>query len=345
MSAYPHALKLLLLGQDLDDETVDQLLEELLGGAMGPGRSAAVLTALAAKGENAFEIAAFAKALRLRSRPVRHAGLLFDPSGVGSSGLTTLNVSTLVAFVLAAAGVRVAKLAHRANTGACGSLDVLDHLGVHTDLTGPQIERLLGTSPLAFLDARVHHPQLLPLATLRKSLGFRTILDLVAPLTNPASPTHQLVGVPDARLGPLLVQALRRLGVKRAMVVAGEEGLDEVSLSTGTRYFELFDNGTTDEGLMLPEDFGLKRVPFGQVAGGSVARNAEAFLAVVRGEDQGPRRDLILLNAGAALYVAGRVGDIEEGVDRARELLKRGDVHKLFLRYRTEVAALKDGGD
>jgi|JI10StandDraft_1071094.scaffolds.fasta_scaffold168151_3 anthranilate phosphoribosyltransferase len=343
MSHYAPALKHLLIGQDLDEDTAGHLLEELLGGALGPGRSAAALTALAAKGENAIEIAAFAQAIRRHARSVRATGLVFDSSGTGGSGLTTLNVSTLVAFTCAAAGVRVAKLSHRANSGACGSLDVLEHLGVHTDLTSAQIERLLGELGVAILDARVHHPQLLPLATLRKSLGFRTILDLVAPLCNPAGPTHQLIGVPDQRLGPLMIGALRRMGVKRAMVVAGEEGMDEISMATGTRYWELYDNGTTDEGLMLPEDFGLKRAPFGQMAGGTVARNAEGFLALLRGEDVGPRRDLVLLNAGAALYVAGRAGDIEEGVDKARELIKRGEVQRLFLRYRSQTAALSEG--
>jgi len=341
VSNYAVAMNTLLAGQDLESEAAELLFEALAGGALGPARSAAVLTALAAKGETAIEVAAFAAAARREALPVKARGPLLDVSSTGGSGQSRLNVSTFVAFVCAAAGVRVAKLGHRAGSGSCGSLDVLEQLGVHTGLAPDQVESLLGTGALAIMDARVHHPALAPLNTVRKSLGFRTVFDLVAPLSNPAAPAAQLIGVPDARFGPLVIGALRRLGVKRAMVVAGDDGLDEISLATATRYWELWDNGSGADGLMLPEDFGLKRAPISQTTGGGAHLNAERFLGLLRGEDKGPRRDLMLFNAGAALYVAGRVGDIEDGVDCARDLLQKGEVYRLFLQYRTATAAFR----
>ena len=340
MSVYALAMKRLLGGGDLDADTAEDLLEALLDGALGPARTAAVLTALAAKGETAVEVAGFAEALRRHALPVKARGPLLDTCGTGGSGLATLNTSTLSALICAAAGVRVAKHGNRASSGACGSMDVLEHLGVPIDLTPEQGQSLLGSGPLAFLNARVHHPALGPLGAIRKSLGFRTVFNLLGPLCNPARPAFQIIGVPDARFGPLLITALRRLGTKRAMVVAGEDGLDEISLATGTRYWELFDDGSTADGLMLPEDFGLKRAPFSQTADGGVHQNAERFLALLRGEDTGPRRDHTILNAGAALYVAGRAGDIEDGADLARDLLAKGEAYRVFLHYRSSAAAL-----
>ncbi|MEZ4468553.1 MAG: anthranilate phosphoribosyltransferase, partial [bacterium] len=231
MSVYPQAMKSLLAGQDLDGDTAELLLESMLDGALGPTRTAAVLTALAAKGETALEVASFAEALRRHALPLRARGPLLDTCGTGGSGLATLNTSTLSALICAAAGVRVAKHGNRASSGACGSMDVLEHLGIAIDLSPEQGEALLATGPLAFLNARIHHPALGPLGAIRKGLGFRTVFNLLGPLCNPARPDHQIIGVPDARFGPLLVAALRRLGTKRAMIVAGEDGLDEISLA------------------------------------------------------------------------------------------------------------------
>ena len=340
MTAYASVMHRLLGGHDLTRSDAEDCMEMLLVGKLGPVRCAAVLTALASKGLSVPEVIGFASTMRRHAHLVNHPGRLLDTCGTGGSGLPTLNTSTLAALICAAGGVKVAKHGNRASSGKCGSMDVLEHLGVNIDLEPAQAQALLLRSKIVFLNARRHHPALGPLGAIRQALGFRTVFNLLGPICNPASPTHQLIGVSDPLYAPLMLKALRELGTQRAMVVHGEDGLDEISLAGRTRFWELNDDGSIYDGVIVPEDYRLKRAPFAKTAGGAVHTNAERFLALLQGEEHGPARDHTLLNAGAALYVAGKVGDIETGIDRAQQQLDSGNAYRMYMAYKVNSKAM-----
>lgn len=340
MSAFVGLMHRLLGGHDLSRSDAEDCMEMLLAGQLGPIRSGSLLTALAAKGVTDREVTGFATTMRRHAHLVHHPKRVLDTCGTGGSGLPTLNTSTLCALICAAAGVKVAKHGNRASSGKCGSMDVLEHLGVNIDIEPAQAQALLTRSEVVFLNARRHHPALGPLGPVRKALGFRTVFNLLGPICNPATPTHQLIGVSDPAYAPLMLKALRELGTQRAMVVHGEDGLDEISLAGGTRYWELLDDGKIYDGLIVPEDYGLKRAPFGATAGGGVAANAQRFLDLLQGEEHGPARDHTLLNAGAALYIAGKAGDIESGIAKATRAIDSGNAYRIFLAYKAASQAL-----
>lgn len=334
MTAYTDAIPALLTGASLESGTASRLMGELLDGALDPAQVAAVLTALATRPPDADELAAFALQMRARALTIEPGGPVIDTCGTGGSGLPTVNTSTLVAFITAAAGARVAKHGNRAASGRCGSMDVLERLGVDIELTPARAESILRAQGIVLMFAPRHHPALGPVGPVRRSLAFRTVFNLLGPLCNPAGATRQLLGVSDASLGTVMVHALRTLGGERAVVVSGHGGLDELSLTGPSRRWDLAD-GVVTESVIRPEDVGLERAPFEAVAGGEPDENVGHFEAILRGTELGPRADHTALNAGAALEVAGVVADLSEGVDRAREILRNGAAWEKFEAYRS----------
>lgn len=334
MSVYASQIHHLLAGAALDAPTTEALMGEVLDGALEATQVAAVLTALAAKGVTAPELAGCAAAMRARLRPVRASGPVLDTCGTGGSRLPTMNTSTLAAFVVASDGVRVAKHGNRKSSGKCGSLDVLEHLGVQVALEPEQAERLLEQGPFVFLDARRHHPALGPLGPVRRALGFPTVFNLLGPICNPAGATRQVLGVSDRERAPLMAQALLELGTERALVVSGADRLDEISLCGPTTVHELDGSGEIRARTIDARTFGLAQHSFEAIAGGELEENARRFMEVLSGRDRGPRHLHTAVNAGAALFVAGRADDLRAGFERASALLERGAPAETFARYR-----------
>ena len=338
---YRAAIGALVAGQDLDDGDAERVMRQLLEGSLEQAQIAALLTALAAKGESATELSAFARVLRTHMLPIEAPPNAIDPCGTGGSGLPTVNTSTLCAFVLAACGVPVAKHGNRASSGQCGSMDVLEAMGVHIELTPQAAERVLREHGIVFMYARRHHPALGQVTPVRRALGFRTAFNFLGPICNPASVPYQVLGVSAADRAPLLAQALARLGTRRAMVVHGEDGLDELTLTGESTVWELED-GAVRSYTVAPEQVGVARVTFEAIAGGGCARNVALATAVLRGEADAARTAHTALNAAAGLIVTGLYADWRSAYDRANEVLRSGAAWTCFERYRDATRAERD---
>jgi anthranilate phosphoribosyltransferase len=309
-------------GGGLTDEEAAAAFEAIMDGRVAPAPLAAFLVALRMRGETVPEIAAFARVMRARATRVRcGARVILDTCGTGGDGAGTFNISTLAAFVVAAAGVVVAKHGNRSVSSRCGSADLLEGLGIKVDVPVAVVERCLEEVGIGFLYAPALHEAMRHAGPVRRELGVRTVFNLLGPLINPAGARHQLLGVYDpARLGPV-AEVLRALGSERAMVVHGA-GLDEITLHAATRFAELRD-GRVILGSLEPEDAGLARASLEDLAGGDVRRNVDIARAVLAGE-RGPRRDVVLINAAAALMVAGRAADLRQGVALAAGAIDTG---------------------
>lgn len=322
MSGIREALDHLVLGTDLSRELATVVMDELLAGELTPAQIGGLLLGLRIKGESAEEIAAFAGALRKVCHTIPAPEGTVDTCGTGGDGVGTFNISTTAAFVVAGAGVPVAKHGNRFSSGKCGSADVLEQLGIPINLTPAESTRNLREIGIAFLFAPNHHPAMAKVATHRRELGVRTIFNLLGPLLNPAGAPYQLLGVSSPVLLPKMAQALSILGSKRAVVMIGDDGLDEVTLTDRTQAILVADGKITPFDI-IPEDYGFERCSLEQLRGGSTEENAHTTLGILQGET-GPKRDIVLLNAGVALYAAERVKDINEGVLMARESLDSG---------------------
>lgn len=288
-----------------------------------PVQVAAFLTALRARGETAEELLGFALALRELAEPFQAPeGIVLDTCGTGGDHSGTFNISTAVAFVVAGAGVRVAKHGNRSITSRCGSADVLQELGVRIDCPKEIMEEALREIGICFLFAPQYHKAMRAVAEIRRELGFRTIFNMLGPLLNPARASHQLIGVFCDSCVRMHAEALQRLGSKRALVVHGADGLDEISTCAATHAAELI-NGEIREFELTPEEFGFQRCKLEDLHGGSAAENAAAILRIFDGE-VGPKTDIVLLNAGAALYIAERAESISEGIELARQVIREG---------------------
>lgn len=332
-------LKRLLAGELLTAGEATALMDEAMTGRMGQASLGAALAAWQLRGATATEIAGAARAMRTHMVPVvsSRSERAVDTCGTGGDGSGSFNISTAAALVTAACGVPVAKHGNRAASSLCGSADVLQALGVQLELE-PEIQgRLLDEVGLAFLFAPRHHPAMRHAVPVRKELGVRTIFNLLGPLTNPAGVKHQLLGVYEPRLCPLLAGALNELGASRAWVVHGHGGLDEVALTGPTQITELAD-GRLRNHVLSPEDLGLERCGVKELAGGDAAENAELLRKIFDGE-AGPRTDAVLLNAGCALLVAGGADHPKEGVARARAAVNDGRARRLLAEF---VAATND---
>jgi len=322
MSRISEALEQLAIGKDLSEELATGIMNDLLEGSLTPAQIGGLLFGLRMKGESSEEIAAFAKTLRVLSQQVSAPDGAVDTCGTGGDGTGTFNISTTAAFVVAGAGVPVAKHGNRFASGKCGSADVLEQLGVPINQTPQESTRCLHEVGMAFLFAPLYHPAIGKVATHRRELGIRTIFNLLGPLLNPASAPYQLLGVSSPKLLVKMAEALKLLDNKRALVVVGDDGLDEVTL-TGRTHAILVDQGVLKPFELFPEDYGFKRCSLDSLRGGNPVENARLTQGILQGES-GPKRDIVLLNAGIAIYVANRAETIQEGIELARYSLDSG---------------------
>jgi anthranilate phosphoribosyltransferase len=309
-------------GDHLTADHASAVLAEIMEGRTDPVQTGAFLIALRAKGETVPELVGLTRTMRnLASHVHVERAELVDTAGTGG-GPSTFNVSTTAALVAAGAGCAVAKHGNRSNTSKCGSADLLEALGVNIDLGPDAVARCIEEIGFGFMFAPRHHAAMAHVVPVRKELGVRTIFNFLGPLTNPAGADRQLLGVSDRHYQETIAEALVALGSERAMIVAAEDGLDELSLSARTRVIEVADGGTS-EWFVEPGQFGLDEAALDEVAGGTPEENAAASRAVLEGEN-GPRRDLVLLNAGAAIYVGGQAENLEDGVAKAAAAVDSG---------------------
>lgn len=309
--------------QPMSDEEIESAAEEMMSGNASIVQMAAFLTALHIRGEDADQIAGFARVLRHKAVPFhRRPGTVLDTCGTGGDHSGTFNISTASAFVAAGAGVRVAKHGNRSMTSKCGSADVLTELGISIDCQPAVMERALDEAGICFLFAQQYHHSMKHVGPVRRELGFRTIFNLLGPLLNPAQASHQLIGVFRRDLTVIHARVLARLGTKRALVVHGSDGLDEIT-TTGPSWVAEVNDGWVRSFEISPEEFAIAKGQPGDLAGGEPPQNAEIIRGILNGE-QGPRTDIVLLNAGAAIYVAEQAGSISEGIDVARHSIASG---------------------
>lgn len=317
------AIRALVERQDLDRDTTFGVFSALMDGQATDVQKSALLTALRMKGETAEEITGAALAMRERVTPLDLPDLdLIDTCGTGGDGRGTFNISTLAAIVAAGAGASVAKHGNRAVSSTCGSADLLSALGVTIDLDAAQMTTVLRQTGISFLFAPKLHPAMSAVATVRRELGVRTIFNVLGPLTNPAFAQRQVLGVYSRHLVDLLGRVLLALGAKHALVVHSADGLDEIAVSAPTHVAEVKD-GELRHYDLTPEEIGLRSHPIEELLGGDAAVNASIARAILDGGN-GARHDVVVANAGAALYVSGAVSSIAEGVQMAKESIASG---------------------
>ncbi len=321
------AIQHLIDGHDLTQAEAAETMTQIMEGTATPAQIAALAVALRMKGETVEEITAFARVMRRYAIPVPvHTDkVIVDAVGTGGDTLKTFNVSTTAALVAAADGrLALAKHGNRAVTSKCGSADVLEALGVRLDLPAPDVGRCVETVGIGFLFAPAMHPSFRYAAAPRKEIGIRTIFNMLGPLTNPAGAPAQLVGVYDGAVCEMLARALRDLGSRRALLVHGVDGLDELSTLGPTAVSEL-KNAEVRSYTLDARDLGLPRTTIDQLAGRDTPlENADIVLGILRGDDVGPRRDIVLLNAAGVLLVADAVDSLHDGITRATELIDSG---------------------
>lgn len=322
---FNHTLQRLAEGRDLSRSEAAYALRQIVEGDTGGAEAAAFLMALRVKGETADEIAGLLEVMRRLAVPVETAyqDALVDIVGTGGDGLGTFNISTTAAFVVAGAGVKVAKHGNRAASSRCGAADVMEALGVRIDLTPSEVAECLDRVGMGFMLASSHHPAMSKVGAVRRALGVRTVFNFLGPLTNPAGVRRQLLGVSVPAYVAVLAGALARVGCEHALVVSGAGGMDELSISGPTTLVEVRRGALGDAYTIGPEDVGLRRYDQETVLGGEPPENAAITRAVLTGAGGGPR-EVVLLNAAAALYVAGAASCISEGVERARDSIDSG---------------------
>jgi anthranilate phosphoribosyltransferase len=335
-------LKKAAAGEALSAGEAERALEEIMEGGANPAVTAALLTALRVRGESVGEIVGFARAMRRFAQKVEAPEGVVDTCGTGGDAKGTINISTAAAFVARGAGVTVAKHGNRAATSQAGSADVLEALGAEIGLEPKEVGRCIEEVGIGFMFARTHHPAMRHVVPVRAELPFRTVFNLLGPLTNPAGARRQLVGVFAGDYVRPVAEALRALGAEKALVVHGTDGLDEVTVTGSTRVAEVSDGGVTEYEIS-PEQFGLPHHDPDGLLGGDAHLNARVLKDVLSGEEEGAARDVILLNAGAAVYVSGRAKTLEEGARLAGESIASGaatEALKSFVRATRRLAGV-----
>ena len=321
-TALAAAVELVAGGAPLPAPLAEAAMEEVMAGDASPVQVAALLAMLRVRGESAEELAAFARVMRAHAVTVQAPDGAVDLCGTGADGLHTLNVSTLAAFVVAGAGTPVAKHGNRAITSRCGSADLIEALGIPLDPGPEAVGRSIAEVGFGFMFAPSYHPAMRHAMPVRRELPMRTAFNLLGPLSSPAGVRRQLLGVADPRLLPLVAGALARLGTIRALVVHGADGTDELSLDGPSRAI-LVEGLETRELVIDAEELGLEPAPVAALAGGDALMNAAIAMSVLGGEP-GPARDVVVLNAGAALFVAGAVEGVAAGIGPAAESIDSG---------------------
>ena len=309
--------------QDLAYAEAEAVMDEIMSGQATPVQMSAYLTALALKGETIDEITASAAGMRAHCIKLLHNLDVLEIVGTGGDGSNSFNISTTSSLVIAAGGVQVAKHGNRAASSKSGAADVLEALGVKITLTPERSAEILKKINICFLFAQNYHIAMKYVAPIRKELGIRTVFNILGPLSNPAGANMELMGVYDQSLVEPLAQVMANLGVNRGMVVYGQDSLDEISMCAPTSVCEIRDGKFTSYEI-TPEQFGYERCEKGALTGGTPAENAEITKAILKGEEKGPKRQAVCLNAGAALYIAGKAASIEEGVKLAESLIDSG---------------------
>jgi anthranilate phosphoribosyltransferase len=321
------AIRAVVDGNVLDEEQARIVMNEIMTGGATPAQIGALITALRMRGETVEEIAGFAAAMRqhaLRVDVIHDDGPLVDTCGTGGDATGTFNISTTAAFIIAGAGVRVAKHGNRSITSKCGSADLLEGLGVAIELSPADVATCIDEAGIGFMYAPAFHPAMRFVGPTRREIGIRTVFNILGPLTNPAGARHQLIGVGHPGIAGKLANALALLGSDHAVLVHAEEGLDELGLSGPSQVTE-FDArvGEVRTYAIKPSDVGLAEAPRGALTGGDVEENVRITLGILNGEP-GPRQDAALLNAGAGIFAANGAGSINEGVMLARDSIDTG---------------------
>jgi anthranilate phosphoribosyltransferase len=320
---FPLLIEKLVRHEDLTTEEAAQAMREVMEGRAAPSALAGLLAALVMKGERPEEIAGLARTMREHAVQLTTSpGEVFDTCGTGGDRSGTFNVSSAAAVVVAACGVKVAKHGNRSVSSRCGSADLFEELGVNIAAPPLVVEQTLRDASIAFFFAPTFHPSMRHAAPIRKEMGIRTTFNLLGPLTNPAGATRQIVGVPRPELTQVMARALMLLGAKRAWVVHGAGGIDEISTAGHTKVSECRD-GAVHTFFVHPGEFGLAKASAADLRGGDAVENASIIRRVLEGQ-RGAPRDIVLLNAGAALLVAGRVSSVREGIARAAEAIDSG---------------------
>jgi anthranilate phosphoribosyltransferase len=329
------AIAQLVKREDLTSEVMEQVMEEIMTGEATDAQKASFLTALSMKGETIDEITSAAKVLRSHCERFLNDMDVLEIVGTGGDGSNTINISTLSSVVVSAAGIPVAKHGNRAASSKCGTADCLEALGVKIDCAPARSAQILKDINLCFLFAQKYHPAMRFVGAVRKEMGIRTLFNVLGPLANPAGATMQLFGVYSEELVEPLAHVLRNLGVKRAMVVYGRDSMDEISLSAETKVCE-FKNDEFKSYVIKPEDLGLTRCNKEDLVGGTPQENA-AIVNDILGGAKGPKTDVVLLNAGAAIYLASDGITLKDGIEKAREIIVLGKAKKQLKEFIEET--------
>lgn len=332
------SIRSVLNGGDLTHQAARKVMQEMMQGDMSDAQMGAFLAAMRMKGETIEEITACAEIMREKCVKIQPGTDVLDIVGTGGDGLYSFNISTVSAFVVAAAGIPVAKHGGRSVSSKCGSADVLEALGAKIDLTAEQSQQVLEQTGMCFMHAQVYHRAMKYVAPVRRQLGVRTVFNILGPLANPAGATYQLLGVYDENLVEPLARVLSNLGVKRAMVVHGHDGLDEVSLTGSSTICEVTGDQLNSY-FISPEQFGLSRCESGDLVGGTPEENAGIAKDILSG-GTGPKRDIVVLNAACCIYMFRNHLTMRECVLQAKQLLDNGKaLEKLhdFVRVTSEV--------
>jgi len=329
------AIAQLVKREDLTSEVMEQVMEEIMTGEATDAQKASFLTALSMKGETIDEITSAAKVLRSHCERFLNDMDVLEIVGTGGDGSNTINISTLSSVVVSAVGIPVAKHGNRAASSKCGTADCLEALGVKIDCAPARSAQILKDINLCFLFAQKYHPAMRFVGAVRKEMGIRTLFNVLGPLANPAGATMQLFGVYSEELVEPLAHVLRNLGVKRAMVVYGKDSIDEISLSAETKVCE-FKNDEFKSYIIKPEDLGIARCNKEDLVGGTPQENA-AIVNDILGGAKGPKTDVVLLNAGAAIYLASDGITLKDGIEKAREIIVSGKAKEQLEKFIEET--------
>ena len=316
------AIAQLVGGHSLTMDEASAVMNEIMEGSATPAQFGALVTALRLKGETVEEIAGFARTMRSKALRVSISETVVDTCGTGGDGKGTFNISTTAAFVVAACGLKVAKHGNRAMSSQCGSADVLEVLGVKIDLNPEQVQKCLEKVGIGFMLAPVFHPSMKYAAAPRKEVGIRTVFNILGPLTNPAGARAQVLGVPEKSLTEKMANVLKMLDCQHALVVHGEDGLDEITI-TGKTFVSELKKGSIKNYEVTPEEFGLPRAKPDSLKGGTVKDNAELLRSILSGK-KGAQRDIVLMNAAAALLAGDKITTLGQGITLAEQAIDNG---------------------
>lgn len=317
------AIETVVNGRSLTFEQAAAVMEEIMSGEATPAQFAAFVTALRIKGETVDEIAGLATVMQAKATPVRVTPPVIDTCGTGGDGLGSFNISTTAAFIVAGAGLKVAKHGNRAMSSQCGSADVLEALGVKIDLNAEAVAQCLETVGIGFMFAPIFHPAMKCAAIPRREIGIRTVFNILGPLTNPAKAKFQVIGVPSKELAEKIAAVLHRLGTQHSLVVHGMDGMDEISITGKSLVWDINRRGVSPPYEVLPEDLGFMRASATQIRGGTAQQNARILRGILAGE-VGVRRNIVIMNAGAALVAGNQASDLKEGVCMAEKTIDSG---------------------